>query len=97
MATRKYKEDIVRYRHLHDRISRVRGKKSEHARKDLRGKRIISGYNAALLGYTHRRQLIRVRAQLRAVISTLRPIRCFLMELANNALVQLSARVLKCV
>jgi len=46
-----------------------RGEKRRRAWKDLRGKRIISGYNAALLGYTRRRQLIRVRARVRAINS----------------------------
>jgi len=47
----------------------VEKKRSECAREDLRGKRIISGYNATLLGYTRRRQLIRVRARVHAIKS----------------------------
>lgn len=47
----------------------MREKKRSERAKDLRGKRIISGYNAALLEYARRRQLIRVRARVRAIKS----------------------------
>jgi len=52
--------------------AREKGAKQSRAgarRKNLRGKRIISGYNAAPIRGTRRRQLIRVKARVRAIKS----------------------------